>query len=101
MRTVASNSAQAPGGRDRVKGGTVSDQADSLRQLVRAQRQWRELTLRDQRPVDSNPRSLDASQPARCNADDRLRIRGNGIGVFMARAAHWALARAWARGARG
>jgi len=75
----------------------MSDQADSLRQLVRAQRQWRELTLQKQPVVVSRPRFPDASMLERGNDDDRPRIRGNGIGVFMARAARWACARAGVR----
>jgi hypothetical protein len=71
----------------------MSDQADSLRQLVSAQCQWREHALRDQRADVSSPRLPDASMPTRGNQDDRPRIRGNGIGVFMARAARWAFAR--------
>jgi hypothetical protein len=76
----------------------MSDQADSLRQLVRAQRQWREFTLREQPVVDSRPRFPDASMPERGNDDDRPRIHGKGISVFMARAARWAFARAGVRG---
>jgi len=74
----------------------MSDQADSLRQLVRAQRQWREFTLREQPVVVSRPRFPDASTLERGN-DDWPRIRGIGIGVFMARAARWAFARAGVR----
>jgi len=47
--------------------------------------------------VVSRPRFPDASMLERGNDDDRPRIRGNGIGVFMARAARWAFARAGVR----
>ena len=72
----------------------MCDQADSLRQLVRAQRQWREITRQEQRVVVSRPDFPDASLPPR--GTDR-RIRGHGIGVFMTRAARWAFARAGVR----
>lgn len=75
----------------------MSDQADSLRQLVRAQCQWRELALRDRRAVVSSPRLPDASKPTPGDHDDRPRIRPNGIGVFMVRAARWAFARSGVR----
>jgi len=80
------------------EGGTMSDQADSLRQLVRAQRQWREFTLQEQPAVVSRPRFPDASMLECGNDnDDRPQIRGNGIGVVMARVARWALGRAGVR----
>ena len=77
----------------------MSDQADSLRQLVRAQRQWREFTLREQPVVVSRPRFPDASmlECGHDNDDDRPQIRGNGIGVVMARVARWAFGRAGVR----
>jgi len=75
----------------------MSDQADSLRQLVRAQRQWREYTLREQPVVVSRPRFPDVSMLERGNDADRPRLRGNGIAVFMARAARWAFALAGVR----
>ncbi len=65
----------------------MSDQADSLRQLVRAQRQWREYALREQPVAVSRPRFPEPSR----------RDRGNGIGVLMARAARWAFARGGGR----
>jgi hypothetical protein len=73
------------------------DQADSLRRLVMAHRQWRELTLRDQPAAVSRPRLPEASQPARGRDEDRSLDRGAGIGVFMARAARWAFTRAGVR----
>jgi hypothetical protein len=74
-------------------GNSMPDQADGLRRLVRAQRQWVELTPRNRRAAVSRPLLQDPSTPAR---DDnvQLRTRGAGIGVFMARAARWAFARA-------
>ena len=76
----------------------MSDQADSLRQLVRAQRQWREFTLQEQPVVVSRPRFPDASMLECGNDnDDRPPIRGNGIGVVMARVARWAFGRAGVR----
>lgn len=116
MRTVLSNSAREglelisrlspPASRplgirvDEIgkEGGTMSDQADSLRQLVRAQRQWREFTLQEQPAVVSRPRFPDASMLECGNDnDDRPQIRGNGIGVVMARVARWAFGRAGVR----
>ncbi|MGA7498980.1 MAG: hypothetical protein WBX00_19805 [Isosphaeraceae bacterium] len=120
MRTVLSNSAREglelisrlspPASRplgirvDEIgkKGGTMSDQADSLRQLVRAQRQWREFTLREQPVVVSRPRFPEASLLECGNDndndnDDRPQTRGNGIGVVMARVARWAFGRAGVR----
>jgi hypothetical protein len=76
----------------------MSDQADSLRQLVRAQRQWREFTPQKHPVVDSRPPFPDDSTRERGSDDDRPRIRGIGLGVFMARAARWAFARAGVRG---
>jgi len=73
----------------------MPDQADSLRQLVRAQRQWREFTPQQQPVVVSRPRFPDASVLERGNDNTRRRVRG--IGVFMARAARWAFARAGVR----
>lgn len=77
----------------------MSDQADSLRQLVRAQRQWREFTLQEQPVVVSRPRFPDASglEYGNDNDDDRPQIRSNGIGVVMARVARWAFGRAGLR----
>jgi hypothetical protein len=74
----------------------MSDQADSLRQLVRAQRLWREHTPREPPVVVSRPRFPDAFLVERGTDTDRPRLRGIGIGigVFMARAARWAFARA-------
>ncbi len=75
----------------------MSDQADSLRQLVRAQRQWREHTPREPPVVVSRPRFPDASLVELGTDTDRPRPRGIGIGVFMARAARWAFARTGVR----
>ncbi len=71
----------------------MSDQADSLRQLVRAQRQWREYTLQEQPVVVSKPRFPDASKRERGHDEYRSRLPGCGIALFMARAARWAFAR--------
>jgi hypothetical protein len=86
------------------EGGTMSDQADSLRQLVRAQRQWREFTLQEQPVVVSRPRFPDASMLECGNDndndndnDDRPQVRGTGISVVMARVARWAFGRAGVR----
>ena len=73
----------------------MSDQADSLRQLVRAQRQWREHTPREPPLVVSKPRFPYAFLRERGTDTDRPRLRG--IGVFMARAARWAFARTGVR----
>jgi hypothetical protein len=73
------------------------DQADSLRRLVMAQRQWRELTLRNQPAAVSRPRLSEASLSARGDDEDRSLVRSTGIGVFMARAARWAFTRAGVR----
>ena len=75
----------------------MSDQADSLRQLVRAQRQWRELALRDQHAMASPQRLPDAFMQACGNNNDQPRICGHGLGLFVARAARWAFARAGVR----
>jgi len=75
----------------------MSDQADSLRQLVRAQRQWREYALREQPVAVSRPRFPEPSRRDRGSGADRPRRRGNGIGVLMARAARWAFARSGGR----
>ena len=77
----------------------MSDQADSLRQLVRAQHQWREFTPQKQPVVVSRPRFPDAFLAERGTDTDRPRLRGIGIGigVFMARAARWAFARTGVR----
>ncbi len=75
----------------------MSDQADSLRQLVRAQRQWRELALRDE-PAMASPQRLRGTFMQACgNNNDRPRIRGRGVGLFLARAARWAFPRAGVR----
>ncbi len=77
----------------------MSDQADSLRQLVRAQRQWREHTPPEPPVVVSRPRFPDASLVELGTDTDQPRLRGIGIGVgvFMARAARWAFARTGVR----
>lgn len=76
----------------------MSDQADNLRQLVRAQRQWRELALQEQSATVSRPRFPDAFPLEQDKVTEgRPRTRGKGIGVFVARAARWAFGRATAR----
>ena len=76
------------------KGATMSDQADSLRQLVRAQRQWREIDLQKQAVTVSRSSLRDGASFDCGNQDRQSRNRRAGIGGFVARAAWWALTRA-------
>ena len=71
----------------------MSDQADSLRQLVRAQRQWREIASQEQTVAASRSSLRDPPTFDGGNQDCRSRTR-RGIGRFVARAAWWALTRA-------
>jgi len=48
----------------------MSDQADSLRQLVRAQRQWREYILREQPVVVTSPENLHKRKEIRHESHD-------------------------------
>jgi hypothetical protein len=78
----------------RQKGGVMSDQADSLRQLVRARREWRELTLEELTTPVSRPRPARASFLDGGEDDEgRPPIGGNRVGVLMVRAARWAFGR--------
>ncbi len=75
----------------------MSDQADSLRQLVRAQRQWREIALQEQTLAVSRSSLRDAPAFDSDN-QDRWSRNPRGIGSFLARAAWWALTRAGVTG---
>jgi hypothetical protein len=76
----------------RQEEGVMSDQADNLRQLVRARREWREAAD----PLDT-PRSVPGPSLA-AEGQVRREIRPKpprkGGGLLLALAARWALARA-------
>ena len=71
----------------------MSDQADNLRQLVRARREWREAAAE---PL-STPRSTPGpfpSEEGRARREILLKPARKGGGLLLALAARWALARA-------
>ena len=72
----------------------MSDQADNLRQLVRAQRVWRELTLEDPpAPVPRHSARWDALLSGGKSERDRPGERFGGVVIFAVRAARWVLGR--------
>ncbi len=72
----------------------MSDQADSLRQLVRAQRQWRELALQEQSAaLASGPFAKSAMPQLRTAGHDRPSGPGHAVGQFVGRAVRWAVGR--------
>ncbi len=72
----------------------MSDQADNLRQLVRAQRLWREIALAEQ-PVDASRTSFPNRPRHDCGigVNRRFEQRGWGIGLLLVRAARRAFGR--------
>ncbi len=73
----------------------MSDQADSLRQLVRAQRLWREIAPREQ-PTRLSRTGFPVASMLKRGVENGRRLPkcGTGVGCLVVRAARWALGRA-------
>ena len=72
----------------------MSDQADNLRQLVRAKRVWRELTLEDPpAPVERHSATWDNLLSGGMRERARPGTRAGGAVVFAVRAARWVFGR--------
>jgi hypothetical protein len=77
-----------------AKGGVMSDQADNLRQLVRARREWRETA--EEPPVVSPGTHCSARMSflaAEAREETRSSLARKGGGLLVALAARWAFAR--------
>jgi hypothetical protein len=72
----------------------MSDQADNLRQLVRARREWRETEAGRAAGAAATLRSArESSLAAEGRGETRFGLARKGGGLLMTLAARWALAR--------
>jgi hypothetical protein len=72
----------------------MSDQADNLRQLVRARREWRESALEELPPPVNEPRSARSLFLIRRECEDpRRRAGAKRDGLLVTLVARWALGR--------
>jgi hypothetical protein len=73
----------------------MADQADNLRQLVRARREWRQLVVEGQSASAAGPRST-WTRPLGAGVGEKASRPPAGarkVGVWVVQAARWALGR--------